>query len=108
MNGMDPDLKAYASKYLPDIVGHTIMIYTVAKQVGAPGSELRPAMPPVPPGVTPTTMPMDGSTMPGMMPQSPNTTPAMGGGGMAPMTGMSPGQTSGASTGGGMGTMPGM
>ncbi len=79
MNGGDPELKAHASKYLPDIVGHTVMIYTVAKQVGAPGSELRPAMPPIPPGVTPTMMPMDGMTMPGMMPQTPNTTGAMGG-----------------------------
>lgn len=76
MNGTDADLKAYASKYLPDIVGHTIMIYTVAKQVGAPGSEMRPATPPVPPGVTPTMMPMPG--MAGGM---------MGAGGMAPMNG---------------------
>ena len=112
MNGGDADLKAYASKYLPDIVGHTIMIYTVAKQVGAPGSELRPAMPPVPPGVTPTMMPMDGSTMPGMMPQSPNTTGAMGGnamggnamGGMNNGT-MTPGSTS---TGGAMAGTGGM
>ncbi len=77
MNGQDADLKAYATKYLPDIVGHTIMIYTVAKQVGAPGSEMRPPQPPVPPGVTPTMMPMPG--MNGTM------TPMNGG--MAPMNG---------------------
>ena len=64
-NGTDTDAKAHAQQFLPDIVGHTIMIYTVAKQVGAPGSELRPASPPVPPGVTPTMMPMPG-TMPSM------------------------------------------
>jgi putative membrane protein len=64
--GQDDDLKAYASKYLPDIVGHTIMIYTVARQVGAPGSEMRPPTPPVPPGVTPTMMPMDPSMTPSM------------------------------------------
>jgi len=75
--GQDPDLKAYATKYLPDIVGHTIMIYKVARQVGAPGIELRPMMPPIPPGVTPTMMgnPMPANMMPGMM------------GGMGGMTG---------------------
>jgi putative membrane protein len=56
MNGQDPDLKAYATKYLPDIVGHTLMIYAVARQVGAPGIQMRPMMPPIPPGVTPTMM----------------------------------------------------
>lgn len=68
-DGQDPDLKAYATKYLPDIVGHTIMIYTVARQVSAPGMEMRPAMPPIPPGVTPTMMgrPMPMDMMPGMM-----------------------------------------
>ena len=104
-NGQDADLKAYAQKYLPDIVGHTIMIYTVAKQVMAPGSEMRPAMPPVPPGVTPTMMPMDGMT------------PGMGNGSnMAPMGGMSSGTGSGMApmngTGGSSpsmnGTTPGM
>ena len=56
MNGQDAELKAYASKYLPDIVGHTLMIYAVARQVGAPGIQMRPMMPPIPPGVTPTMM----------------------------------------------------
>ena len=54
--GMDDALKGYAGQYLPDIVGHTILIYNVAKQVKAPGSELRPMLPPVPPGVTPMLM----------------------------------------------------
>ena len=54
--GMDDALKGYANQYLPDIVGHTILIYNVAKQVKAPGSELRPMLPPVPPGVTPMLM----------------------------------------------------
>ena len=54
--GMDDALKGYANQYLPDIVGHTILIYNVAKQVKAPGSELRPQLPPVPPGVTPALM----------------------------------------------------
>ena len=54
--GMDDALKSYANQYLPDIVGHTILIYNVARQVKAPGSELRPMLPPVPPGVTPALM----------------------------------------------------
>ena len=54
--GMDDALKGYANQYLPDIVGHTILIYNVAKQVKAPGSELRPQLPPVPPGVMPALM----------------------------------------------------
>ncbi len=54
--GMDDALKGYANQYLPDITGHTILIYNVAKQVNAPGSELRPTLPPVPPGVTPALM----------------------------------------------------
>ncbi len=69
MNGTDPDLKAYATKCLPDIVGHTIMIYAVARQVGAPGIQMRPMMPPIPPGVTPTMMgqPIDMSDPAAMM-----------------------------------------
>lgn len=54
--GMDDALKGYANQYLADIVGHTILIYNVALQVKAPGSELRPMLPPVPPGVTPALM----------------------------------------------------
>ena len=43
MAGQDPRAKAHATNKLPDIIGHTAMIYTVAKQVGAPGINLRPA-----------------------------------------------------------------
>lgn len=42
-HGKNSRIKAYAQNKLPGIVGHTSMIYTVAAQVGAPGSELRPA-----------------------------------------------------------------
>ena len=55
-NGMDDALKNHASQFLPDVVGHTILIYNVARQVNAPGIALRPMMPPVPPGVTPAIM----------------------------------------------------
>jgi putative membrane protein len=54
--GQDPDAKAAATKYLPNIIGHTVMIYNVARQVGAPGIEFRPATPPTPPGVVVTPM----------------------------------------------------
>ena len=49
--GQDSDIKGFADKFLTPIVGHTVMIYKVARQVGAPGMEMRPAMPPTPPGV---------------------------------------------------------
>ncbi|HEX8463561.1 MAG TPA: DUF4142 domain-containing protein [Abditibacterium sp.] len=42
MSGQDPRAKAHATNKLPDIIGHTAMIYTVARQVGAPGVNLRP------------------------------------------------------------------
>ena len=101
--GQDEDLKAYAQKYLPDIVGHTIMIYTVAKQVMAPGSEMRPAMPPVPPGVTPTMMPMDGMGMDSGSNMAPMGGTSSGtGSGMAPMNG------TGSSSPSMNGTTPGM
>ena len=48
--GQDAEVKGFADKFLTPIVGHTVMIYKVARQVGAPGMEMRPAMPPVPPG----------------------------------------------------------
>ena len=54
--GQNDALKNYANMYLPDIVGHTILIYNVARQVNAPGSELRPMLPPIPPGVSPMLM----------------------------------------------------
>jgi len=86
-NGQDPDLKAYATKYLPDIVGHTIMIYNVARQVSAPGIELRPMMPPIPPGVTPTMMgrPMPMDNMPGMMGSMSGMAGGMGGTDLKPI-----------------------
>lgn len=43
MIGRDALAKAHATNKLPDIIGHTAMIYTVAAQVGAPGINLRPA-----------------------------------------------------------------
>jgi putative membrane protein len=42
-HGQNARIKSYARNKLPGIVGHTSMIYTVAGQVDAPGSELRPA-----------------------------------------------------------------
>ena len=68
-NGMDDALKEHANKFLPDIVGHTILIYNVARQVKAPGIEMRPMLPPVPPGVTPAIMgkPLDMTDMTAMM-----------------------------------------
>ncbi len=42
-HGKNSRIQSYAQNKLPGIVGHTSMIYTVASQVGAPGSELRPA-----------------------------------------------------------------
>ena len=54
--GQDDALKTFATKYLPDIVGHTVMIYNVARQIKAPGIEMRPMTPPTPPGVTITPM----------------------------------------------------
>lgn len=42
-HGKNPRVKAYAQNKLPGILGHTAMIYTVAAQVGAPGTNLRPA-----------------------------------------------------------------
>lgn len=50
--GQDADARAFATEYLPHILGHTVMIYNVARQVGAPGIEFRPATPPTPPGVS--------------------------------------------------------
>jgi predicted outer membrane protein len=43
MSGKNEVARAHARNKLPDIIGHTAMIYTVAKQVGAPGINLRPA-----------------------------------------------------------------
>ena len=43
MTGRDALARAHATNKLPDIIGHTAMIYTVAQQVGAPGITMRPA-----------------------------------------------------------------
>ena len=51
--GQDDALKGYASTYLPPILGHTVMIYNVARAVKAPGIEMRPQVPPSPPGFAP-------------------------------------------------------
>jgi predicted outer membrane protein len=40
----DPDARAYITRNLPPVVGHTQMVYTVARTVNAPGIELRPAI----------------------------------------------------------------
>lgn len=42
ISGRDALARAHATNKLPDIIGHTAMIYTVARQVGAPGITLRP------------------------------------------------------------------
>ena len=44
--GQDPDVKAYASQYLPKIVGHTAMIYGAAEGVGVMAMKFRPTTPP--------------------------------------------------------------
>lgn len=69
MNGMDDALKAHATQFLPDVVGHTILIYEVARQVKAPGIEMRPMLPPIPPGVVPAIMdkPLDTSSPQALM-----------------------------------------
>lgn len=40
--GRDATVKAHARNKLPGILGHTAMIYDVARRVGAPGVNLRP------------------------------------------------------------------
>ena len=47
----DPQVRGYVTKYLPGIVGHTQMIYTIARKVNAPGMAERPMMPPASPEV---------------------------------------------------------
>ena len=46
-SGQDTDVKAYASKYLPKIVGHTAMIYGAASGVGVTAMQFRPSTPPM-------------------------------------------------------------
>ena len=45
--GQDPEVKAYASQYLPKIVGHTNMIYGAAAGVGVMAMKFRPTTPPM-------------------------------------------------------------
>ena len=45
-SGQDPDVKGYASQYLPKIVGHTNMIYGAAAGVGVMAMKFRPSTPP--------------------------------------------------------------
>lgn len=80
-SGQDGDVKAYAAKYLPKIVGHTTMIYGAASGVGVMAMHFRPSTPP-----------MAGMTM------SPD---SMGMGGTA--SGTSTGTGAGAGAGGGAG-----
>ncbi len=90
--GQDPQVKAFAMKYLPGIESHTAQIYQVAMAVNAPDSNLRPATPPMVSGVAPASMSGMSSGMNG-------TSPGAGGSG---------GMTGGASTGtGGSGTTTG-
>ena len=46
-SGQDTDVKAYAAKYLPKIVGHTAMIYGAASGVGVMAMKFRPSTPPM-------------------------------------------------------------
>jgi putative membrane protein len=45
----DPQVRGYVTKYLPGIIGHTRMIYDIARKVNAPGIAERPLMPPASP-----------------------------------------------------------
>lgn len=40
--GTDEDARAYATRFLPEIMSHTMMIYNVARAVNAPGINERP------------------------------------------------------------------
>jgi putative membrane protein len=40
--GQDEDARAYATRFLPNIMSHTMMIYRVARAVNAPGINERP------------------------------------------------------------------
>ena len=81
-SGQDADVKAYAAKYLPKIVGHTTMIYGAASGVGVAAMKFRPSTPPA----AGMTMPPDGAT-----------------GGAVTTGGTAPGTTGGAATGTGAG-----
>lgn len=63
--GQDPQVKAFAAKYLPGVEGHTALIYQAALSVGASDSSLRPTTSPMVTGVAPASM-ADMNSMPGM------------------------------------------
>lgn len=95
--GQDPQVKAFAAKYLPGVEGHTALIYHAALSVGASDSSLRPTTSPMVTGVAPASM-TDTNSMPGMS----NGNGGMSNGGMSNGNGgMSGTGTSGMSGGSG-------
>ncbi len=61
-SGQDPDVKAYAAKYLPEFVGHTAKLYGAASGVGVMAMRFRPSAPPMAAMMPPDTMGMGGMT----------------------------------------------
>jgi len=111
--GQDPQVKAFAAKFLLGVESHSVQIYQVAKNVGAPFSELRPSTPPMVAGITPSS---DMSGISGMSTTGTSTSGMSGGmgtsasgmnGGMGTGTGSSTGNMgtgTGSSTGTGAGS----
>jgi hypothetical protein len=103
----DPAARAYITRYLPPVIGHTQMVYATARLVNAPGSTERPAIFPL---VALAGMsPMGSTTINGL-----NTGHTGMTAGMAPATGAgqtgstgSIGSTGGIGTAGGIGTVGG-
>ena len=60
--GQDPQVKAYAAKWLPDIEGHTAMIYQTASTVNPTVMAMRPPSPPSGPMTGMAGMGMSGGT----------------------------------------------
>ncbi len=100
--GQDPQVKAFAAKYLPGVEGHTAQIYQAALSVGAPDSSLRPTTPPMVAGVAPASM-ADMNSAPGTSGMGTGT-PGMSGGTGAGTPGMSGGTGTGAGAGTGTAT----
>jgi len=63
--GQDAQVKAYAAKWLPDIEGHTAMIYQTARAVNVPIMAMRPTSPPSGPMNGMSGMGMNGGNMGG-------------------------------------------
>ncbi len=103
--GQDPQVKAFAAKYLPGVEGHTALIYQAAMSVGAPDSMLRPTTPPTVTGVAPATM-ADMSSMSGTSGMSTGSTSGTSGAstGTSGMSGGASTGTSGAGSGASTGT----